>query len=307
MNLLKQLEEMEAKSLFHLLYQTALENDRGTKLMSFLKYPGSKNNMADELNSREPLHTNYIEPFMGSAAKFFRKRKVSGIIVLNDIYGELSNVFEHLILNPEKLIISAQFMINSRRLWEKWSKELELRKSKSSSQLGIIDAIKFLFVNLNSFTGDGSSFKSKMQFRSSTLVSKLIAASKKLEDVIIENLDFRECIERYNKHINTHFYIDPPYTVATKQSLYKYNFNNQDHIDLKLLCDQIDKSNNTFLLSYDYEKDIKELYSSDYYIEELKFDYKMGNRLGGKIEKKTELIISNYYREPQLTIGFKNK
>lgn len=266
-----------------------------------MKYPGSKNKLAKNLHSIEPDYHNYVEPFGGSFAKFFCNPKPKGLVVYNDIDKRCTNLFKHLILNPERLIASAQFFINSRALWAEFEEDLKKLDNNENTELTIEDAIKWLYININSFTGTGTSFKPTMNVEAGVLVSKLIAAANKLQDnVIIENMDFRECITRYNKYSNTHFYLDPPYTVAAPQNLYRYNFSDEDHVDLRILCDKINEAGNTFLLSYDYNPEIEKLYENEYEIDTLEFTYSMSGNNENRKEK--ELIITNYPRVKQLEL-----
>lgn len=266
-----------------------------------MKYPGSKNKLAQNLHSIEPNYTNYVEPFGGTFAKYFCNPKPKGLVVYNDIDKRSSNLFKHLILNPERFIASAQFFINSRALWAEFEQDLKKLDDDNNTELTLEDAIKWLYVNINSFTGTGSSFKPTMNIDANVLVSKLIAATNKLqENVIVENMDFEELIKRYNKYSNTHFYLDPPYVVATSQKLYRYNFTPEDHIRLRLCCDLITEKGNTFLLSYDYDPEIKELYEQDYELDSLEFTYTMAGNTENRKEK--ELIITNYSRIKQLEL-----
>jgi DNA adenine methylase len=269
-----------------------------------MKYPGSKNNAARELHAIEPRPTiNYCEPFGGTFAKFFVNPKPKGLVIYNDIDKRSTNLFKHLILNPEKLIASAQFFINSRAIWAEFESDLKKLDENKNIELTLEDAIKWLYVNINSFTGTGSSFKPTMNIEAPVLVSKLIAASSKLqENVIIENMDFEKLIKRYNdKYKDLHFYLDPPYVVAEGQNLYRHNFTSEDHIRLRLCCDEVTRKGNTFLLSYDYDPEIKDLYNETYYeIETMEYTYTMSGDSPNRKEK--ELLITNYPRSKQLAM-----
>jgi DNA adenine methylase len=272
-----------------------------------MKYPGSKNKLAKDLHSIEPTYQNYVEPFGGTFAKFFVNPKPKGLVVYNDIDKRNANLFEQLILNPERIIVAAQFFINSRAIWAKFEKELKEKEEFWQEPLDLLDAIKWLYVNVNSFTGTGSSFKPTMNVEAPVLVSKLIAASRKLQgNVIVECLDFRELIKKYYERENTHFYLDPPYVVAEDQGLYRHNFTEQDHIDLRIWCDKITKADNTFLLSYDYDPEIVALYKDGgYEVDTMKFMYTMGgkNSQGDSSNKsERELIITNYNKHKQMNL-----
>src|SRR5258708_9692777 len=65
-------------------------------------YFGSKNKIASQLCSQLPPHTCWVEAFCGSAALTLAKRK-SPIEVINDIDGEIINVFNQLRNNSDEL------------------------------------------------------------------------------------------------------------------------------------------------------------------------------------------------------------
>ena len=67
-----------------------------------LKYPGAKWGISSWIISFFPKHHSYLEPFFGSGGVFFRKPR-SNIETVNDIDGEVINLFECVRENPERL------------------------------------------------------------------------------------------------------------------------------------------------------------------------------------------------------------
>ena len=57
-----------------------------------LKYPGSKWNLASWIINYFPEHHSYLEPFFGSGAVLFNKRR-SDIETINDLDGDVVNLF----------------------------------------------------------------------------------------------------------------------------------------------------------------------------------------------------------------------
>lgn len=68
-----------------------------------LKYPGSKWRMAEWIISLMPPHKSYLEPFFGSGAVFFKKPP-SRIETINDLDGEIVNLFRCIREQPEALM-----------------------------------------------------------------------------------------------------------------------------------------------------------------------------------------------------------
>lgn len=67
-----------------------------------MKYPGSKWSMADWIIHFFPEHHSYLEPFFGSGAVLFRKPR-SNIETVNDLDGNVVNLFEWIKKDPERL------------------------------------------------------------------------------------------------------------------------------------------------------------------------------------------------------------
>ena len=68
-----------------------------------LHYPGSKWRLADWIVSFFPEHVTYLEPYFGSGAVLFSKNR-SQIETINDIDGEMINLFTMIREQPDELI-----------------------------------------------------------------------------------------------------------------------------------------------------------------------------------------------------------
>ena len=67
-----------------------------------IRYPGSKARLADWIIGHFPEHHSYLEPFLGSGAVLFRKPR-SSIETVNDLDGEVINLFECIRRDPDRL------------------------------------------------------------------------------------------------------------------------------------------------------------------------------------------------------------
>lgn len=112
------------------------------------------------------------------------------------------------------------------------------------------------------------------------------AVSERLEHVIIENLDFEECIKKYDWE-KAFFYCDPPYFYGARQPM--IDFSAKDH---QRLAQALSNIKGKFLLSYDDCPEARRLYKG--------FNIKPVSRLTGinrKIIKNPvfkEVLIANY-------------
>lgn len=78
-------------------------------MKALMKYPGSKWGSADWIISHFPEHHSYLEPFFGSGGVFFNKPR-SDIETINDLDGEVVNLFRQIRNDPERLA----------REWKHW-------------------------------------------------------------------------------------------------------------------------------------------------------------------------------------------
>ncbi|MGG1226263.1 DNA adenine methylase [Brevibacillus formosus] len=72
------------------------------KVPRILHYLGSKCSMADWIIEHIPEHTTYLEPNFGSGAVFFNKES-SALETINDIYGDVENLFKVIRHHPQDL------------------------------------------------------------------------------------------------------------------------------------------------------------------------------------------------------------
>ena len=118
---------------------------------------------------------------------------------------------------------------------------------------------------------------------------------RRLTTVVVECLDFRDLIGRYNCLCDrVLFYCDPPYWVANKTNYYKRVFGQQDHQDLRLYCDAIHKQGHRFLVSYDDIPEIVDLYGGYYLYRTDPLLYSAGAEYEVRHNEKAELVIANY-------------
>ena len=82
-------------------------------MKAILKYPGAKWRIADWIIEYFPEHKVYCEPFFGSGAVFFKK-KPSYIETINDVDGNVVNLFRVCREQPEALAKAMEFTPFSR-------------------------------------------------------------------------------------------------------------------------------------------------------------------------------------------------
>lgn len=170
---------------------------------------GGKTRLAKEILPLFPEHQCYVEPFAGGAGIFYKKEP-SKVEVLNDINGELVNLYRIVQHHLEEFVRQFKWAISSRQVFE-WE------KMKNPETLTDIQrAARFYYLQKLAFGGkvDGQTFgtatTSLPRLNLLRLEEDLSAAHLRLTTVHVENLDWVKCIEKYDRP-HTLFYLDPPY------------------------------------------------------------------------------------------------
>ena len=170
---------------------------------------GGKRRLAKPIFDRFPAHTCYVEVFCGAAAIFFAKQP-SDVEVLNDINGELVNLYRVIQHHLEEFVRQFKWAISSRQVYE-WE-----RKKDPETLTDIQRAARFYYLQKLSFGGkvDGQCFgtatTSPPRLNLLRLEEDLSQAHMRLYGVQVENLPWEEVIRKYDRE-HTLFYLDPPY------------------------------------------------------------------------------------------------
>lgn len=179
-----------------------------------IKWVGGKSRLRKKIISLLPPHTCYVEPFAGAAWVLFAKPP-SDVEVLNDIDQDLINFFRVVRENPEEFIASFELELVSRA-------EFERLAGLDTSQLTDIQrAHRFYYLIMASWGGEynyprfqtsisDGGHGNRLFGALETLRERIMPVYKRLHNVIIENLDWQECIDRYDRP-NALMYVDPPY------------------------------------------------------------------------------------------------
>lgn len=155
-------------------------------------------------------HHMYCEPFVGMGGIFLRRRRVPRAEVINDRSGDVVNLFRILARHYPQFMDTLKFQITSR-------KEFERLKSCDPATLTDLErAARFIYLQKLAFGGkvSGRSFGVQRdggaRFNLTRLAPLLEDVHERLAGVVIENLDWLDFIDRYDRP-GVLFYLDPPY------------------------------------------------------------------------------------------------
>ena len=231
------------------------------------QYMGGKSYIAEWIVSYMPKHTCYVEPFGGVASVLFTKPK-SKVEVYNDKWDDIVLFFKLLRDEPQKLIDKLKLYPYSRKLHETLTEKFIKREFVDEYERAIT-CFYLLNTSINSIVPSAFS-TSLVRNHARAFHNKVDGLSdfiERLREVIIENLDFRDIIKKYDSE-ETLFYFDPPYVLSGSQNVYYVpEFTYKDFYELSKLLNQV--LGKVMLSIYPYEN-LKELYSNEWhYLEKL--------------------------------------
>ncbi|WP_018609757.1 DNA adenine methylase, partial [Uliginosibacterium gangwonense] len=115
---------------------------------------GGKRRLADRLLPLFPPHECYVELFCGGAALYFLRPVPAGTEVLNDVNGELVNLYRVVQHHMEEFVRQFKWAITSRQVF-KW-----MQNQSTESLTDIQRAARFYYLQQHAFGGkvQGQSF-----------------------------------------------------------------------------------------------------------------------------------------------------
>ena len=169
---------------------------------------GGKRRLADQLIPRFPPHKCYVEVFAGGAALYFL-RPPAEVEVINDINGDLVNLYRVVKHHPEEFVRQFRWALSSREMF-KW-----LQATPSETLTDLQRAARFFYLQHHCFGGkvEGQNWGTATTAPPVNLMrieEQLSAAHLRLSSTYIENLHWLKCLQRYDRP-HSFFYLDPPY------------------------------------------------------------------------------------------------
>ncbi len=249
---------------------------------------GGKRKLAEHLLPLFPDHVTYVEPFSGAAALFFLKEP-SKVEILNDVNGDLVNLYRVVKHHLEELYKQFKWVLSSRETWEK------LKVTPPETMTDIQRAARFLYLQKQAFGGKvegqtfGTSTTSRPRFNLLTLEQDLADAHFRLASTTIENLDWVRIIEKYDRP-GTLFYCDPPYWETEG---YGVPFGFEQYEKMAELAKTMQGK---LIISINDHPDIREVFK-DLPVVEVDYQYTVGGS-----DKRTdcvELIYGNWEKVPE--------
>ena len=222
-------------------------------------------------------------------------KEPSDVEVLNDIDGELVNFFQVVKECPEGLLKSFEWELVSRKEFKRLA-ALEILGNLTEIQR----AHRFYYLIMAGWGGElnyprfqtsitDGGHGNRLIGALETLQARLKPVHERLKTVIIENLDWQDCIDRYDR-VGTLMYLDPPYQENGANYLHNMR-DSEDHLELK---ERLDNCKCQWIMSAYDNRETRKLFA-DYWLTPIKSVSGMANKKNGnsRVANK-EILVSNY-------------
>ncbi|NIJ07261.1 DNA adenine methylase [Sphingomonas vulcanisoli] len=251
-------------------------------------YLGGKRNLQKRICARlrEIPHHTYVEPCVGMGGIFFKRDWRSRSEVINDLSGDVANLFRILQRHYEAIMGELKWKLTSRADFDR------LRDEDPRNLTDIERAVRFLYLQRLSFGGKvrGRNFgvdrRTPARFDVTKLAPMLAEIHERLAPVTIEQLSYDRVIRKYDS-AETLFYIDPPYVNCEQD--YGDGFAPEDFFRM---ADQLAAISGAFMVSINDAPLARKAFGR-FQIEEVDVTYTVGTATIGAGKKARELIISN--------------
>jgi DNA adenine methylase len=262
-------------------------------LNSPIKWAGGKSRLRQSIIDLLPPHTCYVEVFGGAAWVLFGKPP-SEVEILNDIDQELMTFFRVVKYRPTELMAAFDLELVSRA---------EFKRLAALNPRDLDDlqrAHRFYYILMAGWGGELNYPRFQTSITDGGHGNRLIGAletlrqriepiHKRLSTVIIENLDWRNCIDRYDR-ANTVMYLDPPYP----GNGVNYFHNMRDWSEHQALADRLRLAKCQWILSSYDTPEVHELFA-DYPVTHVESASGLKTRKDSQERVvNREVLITNY-------------
>lgn len=171
-----------------------------------VRWPGGKTRLLKHLLPLIRPHNTYVEAFAGGMALMLAKDRSRAEIV-NDVNGDLVNLYRHAQYHLDALIEEVRWTLNSRQDMTDLVRQPGLT--------GLQQAARYLLRNRLSFGGSGENFAVSKQAQPSreNVLELLRLLNARLDKVAVENLSYERLFKLYDSH-ETLWFLDPPYSAG---------------------------------------------------------------------------------------------
>lgn len=235
-------------------------------------YIGGKKRLAPLIVERIGAipHRSYAEPFVGMGGIFLRRDQRPPAETINDISGEVVNLFRVVQRHAEAMEAEFRFLVTSRATYE-------LLQATDPRRLTDIErAARFLYLQRASYGGKVTGQTFGVSPLESGAVDRrklrplIEGLAERLAGVVIENLPYGAFLERYDGPAVL-FYLDPPYHGSEDD----YGAGVFPPSEFERMAAQLAGLKGRFLLSINDTPEIRRIFAA-FPMEEVRLRYTIG-------------------------------
>jgi DNA adenine methylase len=250
-------------------------------------YIGGKRNLSVRLieRIRSSPHRTYAEPFVGMGGVFLRRPFRAPAEVINDISADVAGLFRMLQRHYVPFMDMLRYQLTTRVGFER------LIATDPETLTDLERAARFLYLQRIAFGSKvrgrnfGVAVAQPSAFDVTKLAPMLEAIHERLAGVVIERLDWRRFIERYDRP-ETLFYLDPPYWGCERD----YGDGVFVRDDFEAMADVLGGIRGRFILSINDRPETRVIFAR-FTLDAVPVTYTVGG--GANAQKASELIVSN--------------
>ncbi len=274
---------------------------RNEPVAPVVKWAGGKRQVLGQIKKHIPDFSIYYEPFLGGGAVLFALQPEKAVV--NDINGELINLYRVIKNNVEELIEDLKQHRNEEGYYYK-IRELDRCMDQYSRLTPVQRASRIIFLNKTCYNGlfrvnRAGEFNTPFgNYKDPNIVNEAVLRAVNnyfcQAGVTFTCKDFEEVLKETGE--GAFVYLDPPYYPVSDTSGFtgyvKGGFDRDEQIRLKKACDKLDRKGIKFLLSNSDTDFIEDLYR-DYRIEIITAK----RAINSKAERRgeiNEVLVMNY-------------
>ncbi len=240
-----------------------------------LRYPGGKSRItsfvAKLIKDNNITGGCYVEPFAGGAGVALNLLfdGIVDTIYINDKDRSIYAFWDSIVNHTERFVYRLE---NIDVTIDEWKKQREIQLNKNNADLFDLGFSTF-FLNRTNRSGiimagviggvsQSGKWKIDVRFNRDALISKIRNIGKYRKKINIFNMDASDFLNSVVINLDiksTLIYLDPPYYVKGSQ-LYMNSFKHDDHVRI---FQDLSKLDHYWLVSYDDQKEIRDIYKRD--------------------------------------------
>lgn len=215
-----------------------------------IRWAGGKSRLLDHILPHIPEHRCYCEPFAGGLAVLLAKER-SQVEIVNDRDGDLVCFYRCVRFHQEALLMDLEYVLNAREEFTDFIRQVGLTDIQRSARWFFRNKTCFGGADMESFGTSATTAMSSRQGRLEAI--RLLSA--RLDKVTIENLDWLQILDRYDR-AESFFFLDPPYVGCSDTTYAAW-----DIADVVRLRDRLRAIKGRWIVTLNDQPDIRKIFA----------------------------------------------